>query len=118
MVNFDTSVLSDMVVFSFLGLSLGCIVDVTFIIAQSKFTGKYKKTYVNLVFFMLQMLISILVLWSVHLNLTSHKRTSLPAMIFSTTYFGIQSNLFSNIQILYRELFTSQFTQDAVSSSS
>ena len=108
----DKYFLVQMVIFGFIGLILGCFIDILFIILQSKFNGKYKLLYVNLTFFILQMSTSILVLWLFHKYLGGLSRqfqTTLPGMVFSATYFGIQSNLFLNIQMLYKDLFIKKF---------
>lgn len=109
----DTDVLLQMIATGFIGLLLGCFIDVNFMIVQSNFSGKYNMLYVNIIFFILQMCTSIIVLWSFHKyigKMSKRLKTPLPGMIFSTTYFGIQSNLFLNIQILYKELLVKKIT--------
>jgi hypothetical protein len=108
----DKYFLLQMVLFGFIGLILGCFIDIVFIIIQSKFQKKYKLLYVNISFFILQMATSILILWLFHKylgGLSIQFQTTLPGMVFSATYFGIQSNLFLNIQMFYKDLFIKKF---------
>lgn len=110
----DTRVLIHMIAMGFLGLALGCFIDVNFMLIQSNFSGKYNMVAVNIIFFILQMCTSIIILWYIHKkyasDLLKRLKTPLPGMILSTTYFGIQSNLFLNIQILYKELLIKKVT--------
>jgi hypothetical protein len=110
----DSRVLVHMIAMGFTGLAMGCFIDVNFMLIQSNFSGRYNMLAVNIIFFILQMCTSIIILWYFHkkyiANLSKRLKTPLPAMILSTTYFGIQSNLFLNIQILYKELLVKKVT--------
>lgn len=106
-------VLTQMIALGFIGLLLGCFIDVNFMLLQSHFAGRYNMVVVNIIFFIFQMCTSIIILWYFHKcigDMSKRLKTPLPGMVFSTTYFGIQSNLFLNIQILYKELLIKKVT--------
>lgn len=100
----DKYFLYQMIIFGFLGLVIGCIIDVVFIILQNRI--KSKKWFINIIFFIFQMSTSIIILWLLRkyfILFSNQFQRTLPGLIFTASYFGIQSNLFLNVQVLYKD---------------